>query len=148
MKVQKVTVDELYALPGFQEMIDEYATLAIKKLPKPKFDRENYISLERLGILAVFAVVHRDQVVGFASCLTSRIPHYGIAIAIAESLFACERVRNLGVGVLLLATVERYARNVLGISALFVSCPVGSAFHKMLEYRNYSAETTTYVKAL
>jgi len=147
MKVERVTVEQLYALPGFEEMIAEYATHAIKKMPTPLYRKEAYLPLEEKGILAVWCAMYGGYVVGFASCLLSMIPHYGCGIAIAESLFVRESVRMAGFGIRLIEAVENHGREA-GMPAVFFSCPIGSEFKKVLEHRNYSAETTTYVKML
>lgn len=145
--IERVTVDELYTLPGFEDMIAEYALLAIKKLPKPLYRKEDYLPLERAGILTVWCAIHDGLVVGFATCLISSIPHYGIRIAIGESLFVRESVRTGGYGVRFIDAIERHAATA-GAIAVFMSCPLGSDYARVLERRNYSAETTTYVKSL
>lgn len=145
--IELTTVADLHAKPGFQSMIDEYAKLAIKSLPVPLFQKENYLPLEKAGLLTVWCCMYGGMVVGFASCLISRIPHYGISIAIAESLFVRECVRANGDGIRFIDAIERHAATN-GALAVFFSCPVGSEFKTVLERRNYSAETTTYVKAL
>lgn len=145
--INQVTVEELYASPGFEDMIAEYAKLAIKKLPTPLYRMEDYLPLQAAGLLTVWRASYGGLAVGFASCLISKIPHYGIDIAIAESLFVREEVRAVGYGVRLIAAIERHAQ-AQGVQAVFLSCPIGSEFSKVLEHRNYSAETTTWVKSL
>lgn len=145
--LEKMTVEELYSKPGFQEMINEYAKLAITKLPAPLYRKEDYMPLEAAGILTVWGYMYEGSVVGFTSCLLSRIPHYGIGIAIAESLFAVESMRGKGIGNQLIAAVEEHAR-AAGVGAVFMSCPIGSEFEIVLQRRHYSAETITHVKAL
>lgn len=147
MIIRQVTVEELYAKPGFDEMIAEYSKLAIKKLPKPLYRKEDYLPLEAAGVLTVWCAMYGGKVVGFASCLISRIPHYGVGIAIAESLFVREAVRGTGAGIRLIDAIERHAQ-ANSLQWVFMSCPLGSEYAKVLEHRNYSAETTTYVKSL
>lgn len=145
--IEQVTVSELYARKGFEEMIEEYAKLAIKKLPSPLYRKEDYLPLEAAGLLTVWCAMHNGIVIGFASCLLSRIPHYGIGIAIGESLFVRETYRSTWVGTHFIAAIERHAR-ANKAAAVFMSCPLGSEYANLLERRNYSAETTTYVKSL
>lgn len=145
--IERITVAQLYRRPGFEEMIAEYSAHAIKSLPKPLYREEDYTKLEALGILAVWCAMHDGNVVGFATCLSSMIPHYGIGIAIAESLFVRKGSRVLGLGIRLISAVERHSAS-LGAPAVFFSCPIGSGYDKVLLHRHYSAETTTYVKAL
>jgi GNAT superfamily N-acetyltransferase len=145
--IRQVTVTELYAMPGFEEMIAEYAKLAIKKLPAPLYRKEDYLPLEAAGLLTVWCAMYGGMVVGFASCLISKIPHYGIPIAIAESLFVRESVRGTGAGIRFIDAIERHATSS-GVQAVFFSCPIGSEFKTVLTHRNYSAETTTFVKSL
>lgn len=143
--VQKLSVQQLYNLPGFADMIAEYAQHAIKKMPKPFYLIENYLPLEAAGVLTVWGAMQDGIVTGFTSCIVSKIPHYGVGVAIAESLFVRECARKSGQGIRLIDAVERHAANV-GAPAVFFSCPLGSDFAKVLLRRNYSAETTTYVK--
>ena len=146
--IKKVTVEELYASPGFEDMIAEYAKLAIKKLPAPRFARKITCHWKLLACFTAWVYMYGGLAAGFASCLISSIPHYGIRIAIAESLFAREGVRGKGIGLQLIAAVERHAASQ-GAMAVFMSCPIGSEFERVqLAHRNYSAETTTFVKVL
>lgn len=145
--IEQVTVDDLYSRRGFEDMVAEYAKFSIKKLPTPLFCKENYLPLEAAGVLTVWCAMYGGFVVGFGSCLISTIPHYGLRIAIAESLFVREAVRRAGYGIRLIDTIERHAASN-GVPAVFFSCPIGSEFEKVLQHRNYSAETTTYVKSL
>ena len=145
--IKQTTVEELYSLPGFESMIQEYAKLAIKGLPKPLYRKEDYIPLEAAGVLTVWCAMYGGVVVGFASCIVSKIPHYGISIAIAESVFVCESVRRMGFGMRFLRAIELHALNK-GIPAVFASAPIGSEYEKVLKHRSYSAETVTYVKQL
>ena len=145
-KIKQVSVKELSEMLGFKAMIDEYANLAIKSMPTPKFNVDNYAPLEAAGVLSVWAVTCGYMVVGFASCIASRIPHYGVGVAIVESLFVREVSRYSGVALKLLSTLEAHAV-ALKAPALFVSCPVHSDFKRVLLRRNYSDETVTYVKA-
>lgn len=145
--MRQVSVDDLYALPGFEEMIAEYAKLAIKGMPSPLYRKDDYLPLEAAGLLTVWCAMYGGYVIGFASCLISKVPHYGVGIAIIESLFVREEVRSLGLGNDFLRAIERHAANV-GVYALFASCPIGSDYKTVLKHRAYSAETTTYVKVL
>lgn len=147
MMVERISVEELYSLPGFEDMIAEYATHAIKKMPRPLYRKEDYLRLEAAGVLTVWCAMYGGLVVGFASCLISMIPHYGCGIAIAESLFVRESLRNAGFGIRLIRAVEDHGRQA-GVPAVFFSCPIGSPYGAVLEHRNYSAETTTMVKML
>lgn len=145
--IEQLTVEELCARPGFDSMIEEYAKLAIKGMPKPFFSTDNYLPMESAGILTIWCAMYEGVVVGFASCIISKIPHYGVKIAIAESVFVRESVRRLGLGIRFLKAIELHALN-MGVPAVFASCPIGSEYEKVLHYRNYSAQTVTYVKLL
>lgn len=145
--IERVTVDQLYAKPGFDEMVTEYAELSIKSFPAPSYLKKEYLPLEAAGLLTVWAAMRRGIVVGFASCLISKLPKYGIPVAIAESIFVRKSVRSSGLGIRLIDTVERHAA-ASGVPTVLFSCPIGSDFHKVLEQRLYSAETTTYVRVL
>lgn len=145
--IRNFTAEEMYSYPGFQEMIDEYAELAIKQMPKPLYKKEDYQRMEDAGVLTGWGAIQDGRVVGFASCIHSVIPHYGVGVVIVESLFVGKEARRRSFGIQLLNVCEWHAKS-LQARAVFVSCPAGSAFRKLLKRRNYSFETETYVKVL
>lgn len=145
--IERVTVEQLYSRPGFEDMIAEYATHAIKNMPAPLYRKEHYLALESAGIFAVWCGMYGGLVMGFSTCLLSMIPHYGVGIAIMESIFVRDAIRRTGLGIRLIEAVEHHAVDN-GRQVLFASCPIGSEYKNVLVHRNYSAETTTYVKML
>lgn len=147
MLIEQTTVDELYAMPGFEDMIAEYRTLAIKRLPEPKYRKEDYIPMEKLGMLTVYCVKAEGRVVGFMSIVRSKIPHYGITLCIVESLFVCAAHRSGGAGVRFIDRAEGFAKSLFS-AGLFIQCPFGQELAKVLERKGYSPETISYFKPL
>lgn len=147
MLIEQVTVEELCTLPGFDEMIAEYATLAIKRLPKPQYRKENYIPMEKLGMLSVFCVKAEGRVVGFMSVVRSKIPHYDITLCIVESLFVCSAHRGGGAGVRFIDRAEGLAKSFFSVG-LFIQCPWGQELARVLERKGYTPETISYFKPL
>lgn len=145
--MRKVSVEELCASPGFDEMMEEYLKLSIKSMPTPIRSKEDYLQLEKANVLTIWCAVDAGKVIGFISCLLSKIPHYGVPIAVAESFYVREPWRNHGVGVRLIKMIERFA-STENACAVFFSSPVGSNFGDILEKMHYKAETVTHVKVL
>lgn len=145
--IEPSCVLEVMNTPGFNAMCDEYATHAIKSLPKPSFGDKSYLDMEKLGIMSVFRVMQEDAIVGFASLIKSQMPKYGVQITIAEGFFVMDKYRLQSVGIRLLETCEGYSKNS-GSFGLFMNCPFGSRWKDVLLRRGYTHETECLFKPL
>lgn len=145
--IKAISVEELYATAGFETMVAEYAEYAIKRMPRPKYTKENYLALERAGLLTAYADIRNNIVVGFMSIMITRIPHYGCLAGLVESLFVMRAFRASGAGVRFIVTAERHAR-AYGVPGIFINCPYGRELAKVLERRSYTPVTVSYFRPL
>lgn len=117
------------------DLIKEYAAeCATSSIGRPNPQPETYEQLENSGLLRCFGLYRDAKLIGFASILLSPLPHYGVKVGIAESLFVTSSERGLGSGKLL-RNIEAYARASECVSIL-CSAPVGGAFEAFLRGRD------------
>ncbi|MDR1242720.1 MAG: GNAT family N-acetyltransferase, partial [Deltaproteobacteria bacterium] len=88
--VRQVSVAEAFASRTFPALCREYAEeSAIAGLPDPQEKLSAYQALEASGssVFCAYGAFLGDMLIGFVALLTPVLPHYGITIAVAESLF-------------------------------------------------------------
>lgn len=134
--IRPIHYSDVLGAPNAHELIAEYAAeCSIPAIgginPQPQI----YKALEEAGIFQVFGAYAGEKLVGFASVLTSTLPHYGKKVATMESLFASKDHRSGGLGTLLLSHVENYAQ-ASGCPAIFYSALIGSRLEKLLSLRS------------
>lgn len=86
-----------------------------------------------------------DMLIGFIVLLTPVLPHYGAAIAVAESLFVGGAHRKTGAGMLLIRRAERRAREARSPGMLF-SAPSGGRLSVLLPRIGYRETNRVYLK--
>lgn len=147
--IVQMTMEQIYALPGFKEMTDEYGLITDPLLPPPTYRLEDYLPLEKSGLLAVYAALRGDTIVGVATCIKGKMPHYGAPIAIVESLYLMREHRKSGLGIRLMEACEDCAR-VWAIPVIFVQVHEEEldTLGIILRRRNYSARIHTYGRRL
>lgn len=144
MEINKTDVETLYGLPGFQAVIDEYASYSNPLLPKPKPDKPTYLALEKMGFLAVYSAVQHGTVGGFMCVVNTKIPHYGAWVATVESIFVMGAQRYTGAGVRLLHVAKALGREWKS-PALLITCPWGSDFIKVVERQGGKPHASAYI---
>ena len=138
-KVERRTIADLFDHPDFEEVIDEYSNeCAITLLPSPNPVRGIYEQLEANHVIHTYLVLDDvERLLGFAILLFNIFPHYGLKMAVAESLFVRKEARRLGVwGEALKRELERDAESQ-GCDGLFFSSPIGSQFDKVMDGSDY-----------
>ena len=147
--IEKLTVEELYARPGFEDMVAEYAKMADPLMPPPSFKKEDYLFLERDNKLGVFCAMDGAIIVGFVAVVNGFLPKFGVRVAITESIFVLEDYRKKGYGIRLIQAVEDYAR-MNGIHNSFINIPDSAlaTLGVVLKRRGYSPKIHTYGKKL
>lgn len=125
-----------------EEYKDESRNL---KLPAPQPDFEMYRHLVSSGVLHVVGAFKNDCVVGIMTILYSKLPHYGIPVALSESFFVSKRARSGGTGLKLLAFGEDYALN-LGSPGFYITAPFASRLAKLLPRKGYGLANYVYFK--
>jgi len=147
--IRRYTVEEIYAAPGFAEMVAEYALMADPDMPAPTFRKDDYQAIEQSDRLGVYGAMDRDKLVGFVAVVKGYLPKFGVPVAITESIFVLKKYRTKGYGIRLLQATEDYAR-VNGLQHCFVNIPdhAVKSLGLVLLHRNYSAKIHTYGKVL
>lgn len=147
--IEQLTVDQIYACPGFAGMVEEYAQITDPLLPPPSYRKEDYLPLEQAGKLDVVGVMDAGSIVGFAAILQGKMPHYGSEIAIVESIYVRRSHRKGGAGIRLIEAAEDMAR-IRGLSEIFINVhdEYLASLGILLIRRNYSARIHTFGRRL
>lgn len=125
--IRRSSARDITGHPCFAALRREYAAeSAMAGLPDPQEKLELYLLMEGSGALQVFGAFVQDEggeaLAGFVAVLAPVLPHYGVTVAVTESLFVAARYRKTGAGLALLRRAEQHAR-ALGSPALLVSAP-------------------------
>ena len=147
--IETLTVEEMYAHPGFDELMAEYATLSNPNMPPTASAAErkaDYLTLEQAGILTVFCVAEGGKAVGFAVCMKNKLLHYGIFVALVESLYLMRNHRQNGQGNALIDSCEDFAlmNGLWGYPFFQVHDEELERLGVVLKRRNYSAWFHTF----
>lgn len=134
--------------PAFPALGEEYERESkIEGLPSPTDKMESYLEMAAVGMLHPFGAWCGDDLVGFISVLTPRLPRYGALVAVAESWFVAAAHRKSGAGLRLLQEAERVAIEE-GSPGLFVSSPLKSMLVEILPRRGYTPSSIVFFKRL
>lgn len=113
-------------------------------MPEPSPQLDAYCALEDAGAIVALRADDADGLCGFAIMLVQRSLHYGVVVAMVESIYAMPRARA-AVGRRLLAECEAVARDA-GARAIVATAPVGSRLGTVYGLRGYRASSTTYYR--
>lgn len=145
--VRQISVAEAFANQAFPALCREYAAeAAIAGLPVP---REKAVRIPSPGeasgsdVFCLYGAFLGDELIGFVVLLTPVLPHYGAAIAVAESLFVGGAHRKTGAGMLLIRRAEKRAREVRSPGMLF-SAPSGGRLSVLLPRIGYRKPTAFF----
>lgn len=146
LEIRPCTVAEIVGDPHFTALRREYsAESAVAGLPDPQEKLEMYQAIERTGALQAFGAFVDGALAGFVTVLAPVLPHYGIAIAVTESLFVAAAHRRTGAGLLLLRTAERHAEEI-GSPGLLVSAPRRGRLETLLPRIGYDETNRVFLK--
>jgi hypothetical protein len=127
--IRKCMAAEIFDHPRGPGLIAEYAAECGNALiGKPAPRKDMYQNLEASGLGQCFAAYEDEQLVGFAMVLVCVVPHFGLALANAESLFV---TREASCGGQLMRTLDDYATD-RGCVTIFYTAPVGSRLARLL----------------
>jgi GNAT superfamily N-acetyltransferase len=148
VSVRKVAFADLTAHEDFPGLFREYAEeSAIAGLPPPDDKMVQYQIIANSGIFHVYGAFAGDALIGFVSILLPVIPHYGVTVAVTESLFVGRQSRKGGAGIKLLQAAEEHAR-AAGSPALMVSAPFGGRLAEILPRRGYRETNRVFLREL
>lgn len=146
--VRQTSVAEVFANQAFPALCREYAEeSAIAGLPVPQEKVSAYQALEASGSAAfcVYGAFVGNVLIGFVVLLTPVLPHYGAAIAVAESLFVASAYRKTGAGMLLIRRAEQRARDI-GSPGMLFSSPSGGRLSVLLPRIGYRETNRVFLK--
>ncbi|CAK7067831.1 MAG: hypothetical protein DELT_01729 [Desulfovibrio sp.] len=126
--VRRISVDEAFARQEFPALCLEYGKeSAIAGLPDPREKLAAYQALEDSGsdVFCAYGAFLGETLVGFIVLLAPVIPHYGVAVTVAESLFVGSAYRKSGAGMLLIRQAEARAREIRSPGLLFSAPSMG-----------------------
>jgi hypothetical protein len=95
-----------------------------------------YELMEQAGILKCFGFFEGHTLVGFATVLTTVLPHYGKKVATVESIFAKRGGKDL------MQAIEAYAKEA-GCAVIFYSAPAGGRLERLLSLKKSCKHTNT-----
>ena len=145
---RRISVAEAFADKAFPSLCREYAEeSAIAGLPDPREKLSAYQALEASGSAAFCAYVAflGDMLIGFVALLTPVLPHYGIAISVAESLFVGRAYRKTGAGMLLIRLAEKRAEE-MGSPGMLFSAPSKGRLSVLLPRIGYRETNRVFLK--
>lgn len=131
------------------DLLAEYAAeSSMPEMGEVNPQAEIYRELERLGMVQMLAAMKDGSIIGFASILTTILPHYGQKAATVESLFVRRSERKGGLGGAMIEACERLARDS-GCKAIYFSAPSLGALEKVMEHRpRYRRSNIIFVRQL
>lgn len=146
--VRKTTIAEVEENENFPNLAKEYAQeSSIHGLPPPIEKIASYRVIESSGIFQTYGAFLGEMLVGFIAVLTPVIPHYGVAITVAESFFVGKAHRKTGAGLKLLRAAQEHARQKKS-PGFFVSAPFGGILAEILPRLGYRETNRVFFKEL
>lgn len=134
LRVLPVRSADVFSAPGGEDLFAAYAEeCSIPAIGKPDPQPEIYQMMEEAGLLKCFGLYDGPQIVGFASVLTTVLPHYSKKVATVESLFVSREYRGIGSGRLIKA-VEAFS-GASGCIAILYCAPAGGELESFLDGR-------------
>lgn len=146
--IRKCSLAEIKGNAGFPALFKEYAEeCALRDLPAPDEKLAAYDAIERSGVFQIYGAFCGEKLVGVVAVLTPVIPHYGVAVAVTESLFLAKEHRKGNAGIKLLRAAERHARDA-GAPGILVSAPVDGPLAQVLPYLDYCLTNHVFFRKL
>jgi len=147
LDIRQVSVDDFFDDPETDRLLQLYAAeCAIDDMPRPVPHVMSYKALEASGALHAFAAYVDGKMVGFIAVIIPILPHYSVKTAATESFFVDPEHRSGGLGLKIIAYIERYAKEQ-GAAGLLISAPAGSRLEKMMSRFDYKHTNTVFFRA-
>jgi GNAT superfamily N-acetyltransferase len=147
-EIRRVGCMDILGAPNAEELFAQYAAECSVPLIGPISPKvETYKLLEEAGALHFLGAYADGELVGFASVLCIELPHYSRKAANVESLFIAKDHRAGGAGRLLMAAVERDAREC-GCEAIIYTAPLASVLEKLLNLTGVARTHSVFCRRL
>ena len=144
--IRKCAFGEVEGNTCFPALRQEYADeCRLAGLPPPTEKLAIYHQLDTQPFFTVFGAFEETSLIGFVALLHPTVPHYGIVIAVAESLFVGKRHRRTGAGLRLIKQAEQYAAEISSPGILF-SAPSGGILADVLPRIGYKETNRAFLK--
>ena len=148
MRIEMTTAGRIISDPNFPALRDEYsAECRTLGLPDPHEKEELYREMDKSYSFAAFGAYEDRQLIGFMGILTPILPHYGVCVAVVESLFVGAAYRKTGAGLRLIREAESYAKKMLA-PAIMISAPTGGRLMTLLPRLEYHETNRAFCKEL
>lgn len=144
--IRPCRIEEIQNAPNIAFLMEEYVSESHNaELPDPDAQWELYKQLEINGSLVAFCALSGDDLVGFMTVITTKMPHHPSPISMTESIFVSKDYRNGGTGLKLIKCAEAHARNS-GSNCLIVSAPYGGSLAKVMPRLGYRQSNVSFTK--
>jgi GNAT superfamily N-acetyltransferase len=145
--IRSISVAEVFRSSDAARLFSEYAAeCSIPLIGEINPQQITYEAIERTGMLKCFGAYEGERLVGFATVLTTVLPHYNKKVATMESLFVEPESRAGGIGDELLKAVETFAKKD-GCVAILYSAPAGGRLERLLQ-RKYTKTNAVFCRSL
>lgn len=139
--IRQCTISEIENAPNIGEFLAEYAReSAARYAPPHAAQMEMYKQMEYTGALYTVGAFVGELLIGVVNIIKSVLPHYGVLMAITESLFVLKPYRKTGAGIKLIAVARDYTREINAFG-LLISAPFGGDLAEILSNRDDCQET-------
>lgn len=146
LAIQQCSFPTLEAAPNFTALLEEYsAESALKGLPEPTLKMEQYRRLGNSKIFFPLGAYLCERLIGFAALLIPVIPHYGVSVAVTESIFVAKASRGTGAGLRIIREAERISREA-GSPGLMITAGVGSSLAELLPRIGYEETNRVFFR--
>ncbi len=146
--IRQCKVADIQHAPNVEVLMQEYVSEShAVELPAPNVQWGHYQALEDAGIFSVIGAFSGDDLIGFVSIISNKLPHHGAALSITESFFVAKEHRKQGAGIKLLHAAEQYASDI-GSPCLLVNAPHGGSLERVLPHMGYRQSHSTFVRSV
>jgi GNAT superfamily N-acetyltransferase len=142
--VSAATVAALMADRDIDSLLAEYeAEAKSPELPVVQPQWEQYVALERGGLLDVIEAREAGRLIGFITVLRANLPHYGGPVCVVESVFVSPKRRRTGAGRALINEAKAVAAGFC--TPLLITAPAGSPLETILPRIGCRHSNTVFV---
>lgn len=148
MNIIQIIIDDIYNASNREDLFTMYSNESKGKgLPNVNPDWDMYKTLESLGMLDTIGVYKDKLLVGFATVITNKMPHYSTYASTVESIFVLKEYRKYGAGKKLIEKVEEVVKKK-GAKQLFLSAPYHGVLNRVAGSFGFNKTNVVYTRHL
>jgi GNAT superfamily N-acetyltransferase len=149
LTIRPVSYSDVLDDPRAVSLLSGYADeCAIPLIGQPTPSAPMYAALESSHALQCFGAYDGDDLIGFASVLTTIYPHYSKKVATIESLYVGKNQRGSGAGRALMQAVENYAADHECVAILYSAPACGDFSQLLARDSHYKRTNSVYCRSL